>query len=91
MMIVDHSEPISPNTFSQLEVLRHDSHPLCMDSTQVSILKQRNQVGLSCLLESQHCLTLESDLLFELSRNLTDKSLEGKLPDQQVSLNKLRK
>jgi hypothetical protein len=33
-------------------------------------------------------LALEPDLLFELSGDLTDQSLEGQLPDQQVSLNK---
>ncbi len=31
---------------------------------------------------------MESDLLLELSCNLTNQSLEGELPDQQVGLNK---
>jgi hypothetical protein len=32
-------------------------------------------------------LTLESDFLFEFGGNLSYQSLEGKLSDQQISLN----
>lgn len=59
-----------------------------MDSAEVSVLEKGHQVGLGSLLEGQDSLTLEPDLLFELSRNLTHQSLEGEFPDQQVGLNK---
>ncbi len=62
-----------------------------MDGAEIGVLEERNEVGLSCFLESKHSLTLESDFLFELSGNLTDQSLEGELPDQQISLNKSTK
>mgnify|MGYP000889901572 FL=1 len=87
----DHSEPVSADAFGKLKVFGHDSHPLGMDGAQVSVLEQRHQIGLSCLLEGQNSLTLESNFLFELSSDLTDESLERQLPDEQVSLNKLRK
>lgn len=84
----NHSEPVSADTFSQLEVLRHDSHPLGMDGTEVSVFEERHKVGLSSFLEGQDSLALEPDLLFELSSNLAHQSLERELPDQQVGLNK---
>ena len=88
----DHfSESVSTDPLGELEVLWHDSHSLGMDSAQVGVLKQRNQVGLSCFLEGKHCLTLESDFLFELGGDLSHQSLEGKFSDEQVGLNKQRK
>ena len=88
MMVVDHSEPISSNTFRQLEVLGHDSHSLGMDSAEVSVLKQRNQISFSSFLEGKNCLALEPDFLFELGCDFSHQSLEGELSDQQVGLNK---
>ena len=38
--------PLSSDSSSQLNVLRHDCHTLGMDSTQVGVLKQTNKVGL---------------------------------------------
>ena len=59
-----------------------------MNGTQVGILEQRHQVGLGCFLKGKHSLALESNLLFELSCNLSHQSLEREFSDQQVSLNK---
>ena len=59
-----------------------------MDSTEIGVLKQRNEIGLSCFLEGQNSLTLDSDFLFELSSDLTDQSLERELSNKQISLNK---
>lgn len=84
----NHSEPVSADALGQLKVLGHDGHPLGMDGAEVSVLEKRHQVGLSSFLEGQDSLTLEPDLLFKLSSNLTHQSLEGELPDQQVGLNK---
>ena len=62
-----------------------------MDGTQVCVLKQRHQVGLSGFLQGQDSLALEPDFLLELSGDLSHQSLEGQLPDEQVGLNKSRK
>lgn len=61
-----------------------------MDGAEVGVLEQGNQVGLGCLLQGQHCLTLESHLLLELSCDLTHQTLERKLPDQEIGLNRIK-
>ena len=82
------SEPISTNSFGELKVLGHDCHSLSMDSTEVGVLKKGNQIGLSRFLEGKNCLTLEPDFLLELGCDFSHQSLEGKLSDEQVGLNK---
>jgi len=46
--------PFSADTTSQLDVLWHDSHTLRMDSTQVSILEQADEICLTRLLYDAH-------------------------------------
>ncbi len=84
----DHSESVSTDSFSQLQIFGHNGDSLGVDGAEVGVFEEGHQVGLSWLLEGQDGLALEPDLLFELSGDLTDQSLEGQLPDQQVSLNK---
>lgn len=84
----NHSEAVSSDSLGELKVLGHDGNSLSMNGAEIGVLEKRNQVGLGCFLKGQNCLTLESNFLFELSRNLPNQSLEGKLPDQQVGLNK---
>lgn len=57
-----------------------------MNCTEVSVFKERHQVGFGSFLEGKHSLTLESDFLLELGGDLTHQSLEGQLPNQQVGL-----
>ena len=87
-MLFDHSEPVSTDALCKLEIFGHDGDSLSVDGAEVSVFKERHQVGLSWLLQGQDSLALESDFLFELSGNLSHQSLEGKLPDEQVGLNK---
>ena len=87
-LIRNHSEAVAPDPLGQLEVLAHDGHSLGMDGAEVGVLEERHQVGLCCLLERQHSLTLEANFLFELGGDLADQSLEGQLADEQVGLNK---
>jgi hypothetical protein len=54
--------PVPSNPSGQFEVLLHDGGPVSMDCTKVSVLKETNQVSLSCLLDGQECLTLETQL-----------------------------
>ena len=76
---------LTTNTASELDVLGHDGHTLGVDGSQVSVLEQTNQVGLSSLLESQDSRALETEIGLEVLGNLTDKALEGQLADEELS------
>ncbi len=74
----------SANTTGQLDILRHDSDTLSVDSTQVSVLKESNQVGLSGLLQSQDGSGLESKIGLEILGNFANETLERSLTDQEI-------
>lgn len=69
-----------------MDVLRHDGDSLGVDSAQIGIFEETDEVSLSCLLEGQNCLTLESEIALVLLGDLPHESLERKLPDQEFSL-----
>ena len=46
---------LTTDAASQLNVLGHDGDTLGVNGCQVSVLEKTNQVGLSSLLECQHC------------------------------------
>ena len=69
----------------KLNVFPHDGHALSMDSTQVGVLEQTNEVSLHCLLKGQDSRPLETEVTLEVLGDLTHKTLEGELADQQVS------
>ena len=75
---------LSTDTTSKLNILRHDSHTLRMNSAQVSILKQSNKIRLTRLLQRQNGSRLKPQISLEILRNLTYEALEGRLADQQV-------
>merc|ERR1711892_615727 len=56
-----------------------------MDGTQVGVLKQTDQVGLTGLLEGHHSRALETEVCLEVLGNLADKTLEGELADEEFS------
>ena len=56
-----------------------------MDGAQVGVLKETNQVSLRGLLESHDGGGLETQVSLEVLGNLTDKTLEGQLADQELS------
>merc|ERR1719305_2258158 len=56
-----------------------------MDGTEVGVLKETHQVGLASLLQSHHSRALEPQVGLEVLSNLPNKSLEGKLADEQLS------
>jgi len=76
---------LSTNTASQLDILWHDSDTLGVDSTQVGVLKQSNEVSLTGLLESTNGSRLEPEISFEILSNFSHKTLEGQLPDEELS------
>ncbi len=55
-----------------------------MDGTQVGILEKTNEVGLGCLLKGEDRGGLEAKVGLELLSNLSDKTLEGCLADEQL-------
>ena len=77
--------PLSTDAASQLDVLGHDGHPLGVDGSQVGVLKQANQVGLSSLLEGKYSAGLEPEVGLEVLGNFSHQALEGQLADQQLS------
>jgi hypothetical protein len=82
---IDELGTLSTNTTGKLNILGHDSHTLCMDSTQVGILKESDKISLSSLLKSKYSGRLETKISLEVLCNLTDKTLEGSLTDKEIS------
>ena len=75
---------LATDAAGQLDVLRHDGHALGVDGGQVGVLEQAHQVGLSSLLQGQHCAALEAQVGLEVLGDLTHQALEGQLADQQL-------
>jgi len=57
---------LSSNTTSQLNIFGHDGHSLGVDSAQVGILEQANQIRFCGLLQGQNGGRLESKVAFEI-------------------------
>ena len=81
----EHLSPLATDAAGKLDVLGHDGDPLGVDGSQIGILKQTHKVGLSSLLESQHGRGLEPQVCLEVLGDLTHKTLEGQLADEQLS------
>ena len=79
------SESVSADSLGELEVTGHDGDSLGVDGAEVSVFEKRDEVSLSSFLESKHSGALESKFLLELMSDLTNKSLEGKLSDEEIS------
>ena len=75
---------LATDAAGQLDVLGHDGHALGVDGSQVGVLEQAHQVGLSSLLQGQHCAALEAQVGLEVLGDLTHQALEGQLADQQL-------
>ena len=76
---------LASDTSCELNVLWHDGDSLGVNRAQVGVLEQTDQVRLRCLLQCQHGGTLEAKIGLEVLRDLTHKSLERQLADQQLS------
>merc|ERR1719206_582575 len=77
--------PLAPDPPGELDVFGHNGDPLSMDGTQVGVLEQPNQISLTGFLESSHGGRLESQIGLEILSYFTNQSLEGQLPDEQLS------
>ena len=69
---------------SQLDILRHDSHPLGVNGTQVGILAQSDQIRLGGFLKRENSRALEVQVGLEVLSDLTDQALKGKLAEEQL-------
>lgn len=76
---------LSSETTSQLDVLGLDCDTLGVDGAQVGVLEERDEVGLDGLLKSADGRRLEAEIALEVLSDFTNKSLEGKLSDQELS------
>jgi len=56
-----------------------------VDSAQVRIFEEPDQVGFGGFLQGQHGRSLEAEVGLEVLGDLADQALEGELPDQEVS------
>ena len=75
---------LSTDSAGELDVLRHDGHPLGVDGTEVGVLEEADQVGLGGFLESDDGGSLESEVVLEILGDLSDEPLERQLPDEKV-------
>ncbi len=57
-----------------------------MDCTLIGVFKEENKVCFQSLLEGKSGLALHSQIQLQIDSNLVDKTLEGCLPDQKVSV-----
>ena len=76
--------PLASNTTGQLYILGHDRDTLGMDSTQVGIFKEADQVCLGCLLQGHHRRRLEPEVSLEVLGYFPYQPLEGKLTDEEL-------
>ena len=66
-------------------VRRHtDGDTLGVDGAKVGVLEEGDEVGLNGLLESADGRGLEAEIRLEVLSNLTDKTLEGQLADEEL-------
>merc|ERR1712013_570980 len=78
------SGSLAPDSSGELHVLRHDGNSLGVDSAEVGVLEESDHVSLSGLLESEDGGGLETEVSLEIGGDLTDKSLERKLADEEL-------
>ena len=84
-MKVNKLSTLSTDTAGKLDVLWHDSDTLGVDGTQVGVLKETNKVSLTGFLESHDSRALEAEVSLEVLGDLTNKTLEWQLADEELS------
>ena len=75
----------STDPAGQLDVLGHDGDTLSVDGAQVGVLEETNQVSLAGFLKGHDSGALEAKVGLEVLGNLSDKTLEGQLADEELS------
>ena len=67
-----------------MQVLGHDGHTFGVDGAEVGVFEETDHVSLSGFLEGEDGGGLETEVVLELSSDLTDESLEGELSDKEL-------
>jgi len=75
--------PLASESSSELDVLGLNSDSLGVDGSQIGVFEEGDEVGLSGLLKGTDSGRLESEISLEVLGNLSDKSLEGELSDEE--------
>lgn len=75
---------LSSDTAGQLDVFGHDGHTLSVDSAQVGVFEETDQVSFAGLLKSHHSRALETQVGLEILGDFSNQALERKLADQQL-------
>ena len=73
---------VSPQSLGQSNIFAHNRHALRVDCRQIRVLEQRHHVRLGRLLQCDDGRRLESQIVFEITGNLSNQSLEWQLPHQ---------
>jgi len=76
---------LTTDAAGKLDVLGHDGHTLGVDGAQVGVLEQSNEVSFAGLLQSKDGGALESQVGLEVLSDFADQTLEGQLPDEELS------
>jgi len=66
------------------EILGLNGDTLSVDSSQVSVFEEGNEVRLASLLKGQDSRGLEAEVRLEILSNFTDETLEGELADEEI-------
>ena len=85
MLKVKSLTTLTAEAAGELNVLALDGDTLGVDGAQVGVLEEGDEVGLDGLLESADGRGLEAEIGLEVLGNLTDKTLEGQLADEELS------
>ena len=72
------------DTTGQLDVLWHDGDTLGVDSAQVGVFEETNEVSLGSFLQGHDGGRLEAEISLEILSDLTDEPLERKLADEKL-------
>lgn len=79
------SESLTSDSTGELHVLGHDGDSSGVDSAEVGVFEETNEVSFSSLLESEDGGRLESEFSLEFVSNVSDESLERELSDEEIS------
>jgi hypothetical protein len=75
---------LTTDAAGKLDVFRHNGNTLGVDSAQVGVFEESNEVGFGGLLEGENRRSLEPQVTLEILGDLPDETLEGELADEQV-------
>jgi hypothetical protein len=75
---------LTTETTGKLDVLGLNGDTLGVNSAQVGVLEERDEVGLDGLLESADGGRLETEIRLEVLSDFTDQALEGELADEEL-------